>query len=194
METSWIAGGVSAVLLILIYMAYAKAIRLRNQAMEALASIDVQLRKRHDLIPNLLKMAQKYLDHERTLMESITSLRTQAQSAYDRKDPKAVAQHLTIEGQLSATTGRLFNMVQEAYPDMKSSEIMLNTQQTFTEVEGHIAAARRFYNASVTDLNNFTQIQPTGAIAAMAGVGAFPYFEETSQAVNDPVNVNDHMN
>jgi len=193
MTTTWmIVGGVFFVLFLL-YAMYAKSIRLRNQVLESLAAIDVQLRKRHDLIPNLLKMAQKYLDHERALMENVTALRTQAQASYDRADPQAVGQHLAVEAQLSASTGRLFNMVHEAYPDMKSAEIMSTTQETFTEVESHIAAARRFYNASVTDLNNFAQVQPMAAIAAMAGVFAFPYFEETNEAVRAPIDVNDHM-
>lgn len=189
----WIGVGGIALVLAIAYSMYVKAIRLRNQVLEALAAIDVQLRKRHDLIPNLLKMAQKYLNHERALMENVTALRAQVEASYDRTDPNAVAQHLALEGQLSATTGRLFNMVQEAYPDMKSSDIMNTTQETFTEVESHIAAARRFYNAAVTDLNNFAQVQPMSAIAAMAGVHPFPYFEETDEAVRAPVDVDEHM-
>ncbi len=193
METTWIWIGAGVLVILLIYWMYAKAISLRNQVLEALASIDVQLRKRHDLIPNLLKMAQKYLDHERALMESITSLRTRAQGSYDKSNPKAVAEHLAIEGQLSASAGQLFNMVAEAYPDMKSAEIMTNTQETFTEVESHIAAARRFYNSAVTDLNNFAQVQPMGSVAAMAGVRPFPYFAEDEAVVRAPVNVDDHL-
>ena len=193
METVWIVVGIVVAVLLLIYSMYVKSIRLRNQVLEALGSIDVQLRKRHDLIPNLLKIAQKYLDHERTLMQNVTALRTRAQASYDRSDPNAVAQHLALEGQLSAATGQLFNMVHEAYPDMKSAEIMSNTQETFTEVESHIAASRRFYNAAVTDLNNFAQVQPMSTIATMAGVHPFPYFEEDDQAVRAPIDVNDHM-
>lgn len=193
MSITWIVVGVIVAVLLLIYSMYVKSIALRNQVLEALASIDVQMRKRHDLIPNLLKMAQKYLDHERALMENVTALRSQAQSSYDRSDPQAVGQHLAVEAQLSASTGRLFNMVHEAYPDMKSAEIMSTTQETFTEVESHIAAARRFYNASVTDLNNFAQVQPMAGISAMAGVYPFPYFEEIDEAARAPVDVNDHM-
>lgn len=189
----WIVLGVIAFILVIIYSMYAKSIRLRNQVLEALGAIDVQLRKRHDLLPNLLKMAQKYLDHERELMESVTSLRNQAQVTYDRTDPDAVSRHLVLEGQLSQATGRLFNMVAEAYPDMKSHEIVSNAQETFTEVESHIAAARRFYNAAVTDLNNFAQVQPMAAIAAMVGVRPFPYFEESNETVRAPVDVDTYM-
>jgi len=81
----------------------------------------------------------------------------------------------------------------EAYPDMKSVDVMTTTQQAFTEVENHIAAARRFYNSAVTDLNNFAQVQPMAAIAAMSGVRPFPYFEETNKAVRAPIDVDDHL-
>lgn len=183
---------VVAVLALIFYVLYARLITKRNQAREALSSIDVQLRQRHDLIPNVVTLAQKFMTHERDVLESVVAARTQAQAPYKRDDPEAVRQHLDAEKQLSASLSRLF-AVAEAYPELRSSDTIVTAQQTLNEVEGHIAAARRFYNSAVTDLNNAVEIWPSSMIASMIGVKAMPFYEIEDAAARQPVNVADFM-
>ena len=178
-------------LLVLGYVWYAKLIMRRNKAREALSSIDVQLRKRHDLLPNILKLAQKFMTHEKDLLDRITALRGQAMAGYRPDDPAAVTQHLDAERELQAATLRLF-AVAENYPELRSSETVVEAQQTFTEVEGHISAARRFYNAAVTDLNNSCQIFPGNIVAGWAKVRPMPFFEIEERA-RAAVDVDDYL-
>lgn len=168
--------GLVAVVLIGGYAWYATLISRRNRAREALSSIDVQLRKRHDLVPNVLKIASRFMEHERDLLNEVTEQRARAMADYDKSDPEAVGAHLEAERKLQAGMVRLFATA-EAYPELRSAETMVNAQQTYSEVEGHIAAARRFYNASVTDLNNAVEIFPGSVIAGMAGVKPMPFYE-----------------
>lgn len=184
---------VFAVIICLIgYWLYVRLIRRRNQALEALSSIDVQLRKRHDLIPNALKLANKFMSHERSLLDELTRLRTQAQQPYDASDADAVAGHLNAEGGLQAGMRQLF-AVAENYPELHSSETIVQAQQTFNEVEGHIAAARRFYNSAVTQLNNAVQIFPGSVIASLINIKAMPFFEIEDAAMRQPVDADDYL-
>ena len=178
-------------LLVLGYIWYASLIGRRNKAREALSSIDVQLRKRHDLLPNILKLAQKFMTHEKELLDRITALRGQAMAGYRADDPDAVRQHLEAERELQAQTLRFF-AVAENYPELRSSDTVLEAQQTFTEVEGHISAARRFYNAAVTDLNNACEIFPGNVIAGIAKVRPMPFFE-IEESARAPVDVDDYL-
>jgi LemA protein len=173
------------------YFWYVSLIRRRNRAREALSSIDVQLRKRHDLLPNVLKLAGRFMAHEKELLEEIVRLRTQAMQSYRPEAPDEVKAHLEAESALQAATGRLM-MVMEQYPQLRSVETMTEAQQTFTEVEGHISAARRFYNAAVTDLNNAVEVFPGSMIANIAGVRPMPFFE-TEEAARAPVDVDDYL-
>ena len=181
-----------ALLIIVLYAMYVKLITKRNQAREALSSIDVQLRQRHDLIPNVVTLAQKFMTHEREVLEGVIAARNQAQAPYKPDDPNAVRQHLAAESQLSAGLSRLF-AVAEAYPELRSSETILTAQQTLNEVEGHIAAARRFYNSAVTDLNNSVEIFPSSMVAGLVGVQKMPFYEVEDAAARQPVNVADYM-
>ncbi len=183
---------VIAVIAIILYFLYVALIKRRNTAREALSSIDVQLRKRHDLVPNVVTLAQKFMTHERELLEGITQARNLAQSSYSRDDPAAVAEHLGAEAKLQSGLMHLF-AVAENYPELRSAETIQNAQQTVNEVEGHIAAARRFYNSAVTDLNNAVEIWPSSVIAGMVGVKQMPFFEIEDEAVREPVNVADYM-
>jgi LemA protein len=174
-----------------VYMIYVTVIKRRNTAREALSSIDVQLRKRHDLIPNIVTLAQKFMTHERELLTNLTEARNLAHQSYDPGDPDAVQQHLGAERSVQSGMMQLF-AVAENYPELRSSDTIQNAQQTYSEVEGHISAARRFYNSAVTDLKNACEIWPMSMVAAMAGVKALPYFE-VDEAVREPVNVVDIM-
>lgn len=173
------------------YLWYVSLIRRRNRAREALSSIDVQLRKRHDLLPNVIKLAGRFMEHEKELLEEIVRLRGQAMQGYRPEVPEEVKAHFDIESALQAAAGRLMVAV-EQYPELRSVETMTEAQQTFTEVEGHISAARRFYNAAVTELNNAVEIFPGSVIANMAAVRAMPFFE-IEEAARAPVNVDDYL-
>ena len=185
----WIIVGV---LVVIAYGWYVSLITRRNRAREALSSIDVQLRKRHDLIPNVLKLARKFMGHEKELLDSLTELRTQAQAGYRVDVPEDVAKHLAAEGALQTGLARLF-AVAENYPELRSSETIVAAQQTYSEVEGHIAAARRFYNSAVTRLNNAIQIFPGSLIAGLANVRAMPFFELEDTAIREPVDADKYL-
>lgn len=168
-------------LLAFLYFWYAGLIAKRNKAKEALSGIDVQLKQRLDLIPNILKIASKFMEHESELLTQITALRTQATSSYDKNNKDAVAEHLNIAKQLEGKMGQLMVNV-ENYPTLKSDQTMLQAMQTYNEVESMIAAARRFYNSAVTALNNSVEVFPGNIIANMAGVQTMPFFEAEAEA------------
>lgn len=188
----WLPIVLAIVVLIAIYGWYMTLIQRRNKAREALSSIDVQLRKRHDLLPNVLKLAQKFMTHEKQLLTELTALRAQVTQSYDRSDPEQVAQHLEAARSLEAGMSRLF-AVAENYPELRSSETIVTAQHTYTEVEGHIAAARRFYNSAVGSLNNAVEIFPGSVIANLAGVKTMPFYEIEDTEIREPVNVDDHL-
>jgi len=173
------------------YYFYLRLIKQRNYALEALSSIDVQLKKRHDLVPNILKIAKKFMEHEDAVLTKVTQMRTISASDYDKTNPEEVAQHLEASKQLQSAMMNLF-AVAENYPDLKSQETMVRAQETYEEVEGHISAARRFYNSAVTDLKNLVEIFPSSMIANMLGIKAMPYFE-VDEAERKPVDAADYL-
>lgn len=167
---------VLGVVLIGSYIWYASLIGKRNRTREALSGIDAQLKQRFDLIPNVLTIAQKFMEHEKGLITDITALRTAAAQPYDRNDANAVREHLANTQALSSKMGSLMLNV-ENYPTLKSDQTMVQAMQTYNEVEAQITAARRFYNSAVTELNNAVQIFPGNLIAGLAGVKEMPFFE-----------------
>jgi LemA protein len=182
---------VTGVVLGLVYGWYASIISRRNRALEALSGIDVQLQKRSDLIPNILKIAKKFMEHEQELITQVTELRTRMDEGYDAADASSVQGHLKAAEALGGAMGKLMVAV-EAYPDLKSSDNMLQAQRTYNEVEAHISAARRFYNASVTQLNNSIQIFPGTLLAGVAGASPMPFYEADDGA-KAPVNADDYL-
>ena len=185
----WIIVGVAVVGL---YVWYATIVKRKNRVDEALSGIDVQLSQRHELIPNILAIAKRYLAHEQTLLADIARLRTTGQERIGSSDPKAIAEKFEAENQLSAGLGRLF-AVAEGYPDLKSDALMVRAQATYQEVETNVAAARRFYNSSVTALRNACQIFPGPLVAGLAGVGQMPPFFQAPVEHRGPVNAADHL-
>jgi LemA protein len=173
--TGWIVGAVAVAILAGLYVWYATLIRRANKAKEALASIDVHLRQRHDLIPNLVKLAGRFMEHERGLIEEVTRLRARAKAARD-SDTGSTGERFAAENALSQATGRLLVSV-ESYPALKSDVTIIEAQRGWAEAEAQITAARRFYNAAVGDLNNAIQVYPGGVLAAVAGVQSMPFFE-----------------
>ena len=152
----------------------------RNAVDYAYGSIDVQLKKRWDLVPNLVSTVKSYARHESELFESITSARNRAKSAHD-----ASAERFDGERHLDAGLPRLI-AVAEDYLDMKSDKQFLNLQRNLTEIEAQIAAARRAYNASVMNYNNGVDMFPSSIIAAMFGFKRRQHFETRSSERNSP--------
>lgn len=174
------------------YFWYVKLISRRNAAREALSSIDVQLKKRHDLLPNILKLAGRFMEHEKELLEGLTALRARVDAGYDPNDPSAVQAHLTAGQELQTGMARFF-AVAENYPELRSAETIAKAQDSFAEAEAHISAARRFYNAAVSDLNNAVEIFPGSMIASWARVKAMPFWEMEDPAHRAAVNVDDYL-
>ncbi len=173
-------------LLAVLYSWYVSIIARRNKALEALSGIDVQLKNRSDLIPNILKIAQRFMQHETQIFTEVTKLREALSQDYNKKNPDEVKQHLIASEELSQKMGSLM-LRAESYPELKSSENMLHAQRSYNEVEAQIAAARRFYNSAVASLRNSIEIFPGNLVAALAGVKTMPLYEadEASKAAVD---------
>ena len=180
-----------AVIAVGAYMIYAGLIAKRNKAQEALSGIDVQLTKRHDLIPNILTIAKRFMEHEKELLEGITALRQQAVEINAKASADEASRAFEIEKQLQTKMGQFMVQV-EAYPELKSDTQMLEAQRAYTEVEANIAASRRFYNSAVGDLKNAVEIFPSSMIAGMINITAMPFFE-ADEAARAPVNAADHL-
>lgn len=172
------------------YAVYVSVIKKKNKVKEAFASIDVQLKKRYDLIPNILVTANKFMEHETTLIEDITKLRTEAINK--ASNFSNIEDKMKLESELQSKLGQLFVSV-ENYPQLKSNETMVQAMQTFSEVEEHIAAGRRFYNAAVLDLNNAVEIFPSSVIASSMGLTALPFFEISEEKERALINAKDYF-
>lgn len=175
-----------------VYVWYASIVRRRNRVLEALAGIDVQLQQRHDLIPNVLTLARRFMEHERTLITEITTLRARASEQVGQRDFARIPEKFAAEAELGREVGRLFALA-ENYPQLKSDAPMIEAQRTYAEVEANIAAARRFYNTTVGDLRNAVQIFPGSLLKGLAGVSMLPAFFEAPDAARRSVNAADHL-
>ena len=159
---------VVAVLVLWLIGSFNGLIHTRNQAQEAFSDIDVQLKRRYDLIPNLVESVKGYMTHEASVFEKVTQARTQAMTATG--SAKAGA-----EDQLSGALKSLF-AVAENYPQLKANENFLSLQSELTDTEDKIQAARRFYNGMVRDLNNKIQSFPSNIIASTFGFKQMDFF------------------
>ena len=174
---AWVAIGIVVVLLVILWTLYNGLVRLRNQVKNAWAQIDVQLKRRHDLIPNLVETTKGYMKFERETLEAVTKARNialQASSAGAGERAKA-------EGELSSALSRLLAVV-ERYPDLKANQDFLALQEQLTSTENKIAFSRQFYNDSVLRYNNQTQVVPSNIVASMFGFKAGEFFEVTVAA------------
>ncbi len=178
-----------AVIALGFYSIYVGLIQKKNKVQEAFSSISVQLKKRYDLIPNILTLAGKFMEHERGLMEKVTELRTQAMSLPN--DINSIGKKLELDNQIKSAMGQIMVAV-ENYPQLKSDQTMITAMQTYNEVEEHIAAARRFYNSAVLELNNAVEIFPSSMVAAMVGVRRQEFFQ-VAEAETKPVNAADFL-
>ncbi|HOK00771.1 MAG TPA: LemA family protein [Candidatus Pacearchaeota archaeon] len=170
------------ILVLWIIFSYNSFVSLYNQAKEAWADIEVQLKRRYDLIPNLIETVKGYAAHEKDLFEKVTEARTKAISAQTMKD------HVEAENFLSETLKSLF-AVSENYPQLKASENFLELQRELRDTEDKIQAARRFYNSNVRDLNIKIEKFPTNIIAKIFKFKKMEFFETKEDKENEPVKV-----
>ena len=169
-----IIGGLGVALLVIVVLwaagAYNGLVRLRQEVKSAWSQIDVQLKRRHDLIPNVVEAVKGYLAHERQTLESVIKARTQAVSAVGMQD-KAQA-----ENALTQTLRSLFAVV-ERYPDLKASQNVQALQEELTSTENRISFARQFYNDQAARLNTAIESVPTNIIASSGGFTKVEFFQ-----------------
>jgi len=154
---------------------YNRLVRNRTRAEEAWSGIDVQLKRRRNLIPNLLETVKGYAKHEKSALEEVTRLRTGAENA------KTVAEKAQAEGALSGALANVF-AVAEAYPDLKASENFQQLQASLQEIEDQIQLSRRYYNGAVRDLNVMVDSFPSNIVANMFNFVKKEFFEMTDEA------------
>ncbi len=170
-------------LVLLVIFIYNRLVTYRMRAKEALSDIDVQSKRRFDLIPNLVETVKGYAAHEKGVLENVTAARAAVMGVKGNPLEKAKA-----EDQLSNTLKSLF-AVAENYPQLKANENFLELQRELTDTEDKMQAARRFSNSTVRDLNTAVQTFPTNLIAGMMGFKEENFFETTSEAERQPVQV-----
>lgn len=178
MRWDWIAYGVLAVLLIYAVIVFNRLIRQRNVVREAWSGIDVQLKRRTDLVPALVETVKGYATHERTLLEEVTQRRAKSIDAAAQGGVNETAQ---AAQQLGSSLGRLI-AVAEAYPQLKANENFLKLQEQLAEIEEQLQYARRYYNGAVRNLNISIQSFPEMLIAKPLGFSEQPFFELDDRA------------
>lgn len=186
--------GLFILLLVAVVGAYNKLVTLRNRFKNAFAQIDVQLKRRYDLIPNLVEIAKGYMGHERATLEAVIQARNQAVSAgkaaaQNPADSGAVRQLVGAENVLTGALGRLFAL-SEAYPDLKANQNMMQLTEELTSTENRISFARQAYNDAVTLYNTAREVFPTVLIAGMFNFTSAVLFELTDEAQKEAPKVN----
>ncbi len=186
----WIALGVVLFLMFIFAMwamgIFNKLVTLRNRYENAFSQIDVQLKRRHDLIPNLVNVAKGYMEHEKDTLEAVIQARNQAISATSAAssnpgDAGAMKELGAAESNLNGAIGRLL-MIAESYPDLKANENMLALQEELTSTENKVSFARQSYNDSVTTYNTARELFPANVVAGMFGFGEAQLFVVDEEA------------
>lgn len=170
MTTTIIIIAVAVVILLGIIGLYNNLVRMRNNRENAFANIDVQLKQRHDLVPQLVSTVKGYASHEKTVLENVTNARTAAMSANNINDK------IQAENKLSSALANL-KVSLEAYPDLKANQNFLQLQTEISDIENKLAASRRFFNSATKELNNAVQTFPANILAGMFGFHKEPMFE-----------------
>jgi len=176
---------VLAVLVLWIIFLYNGLIRLRNRTKEAWSDIDVQLKRRHDLIPNLIESVRGYMKHEKELLENITRARSAAVAAQSAGNTQELAKQESVLGNLLGGLRVAF----EAYPDLKANTNMAQLMDELSDTENKIQASRRFYNGMVRDFNTKMETFPNNLIAGMLKFTKFDFFEIEDAAERQNVKV-----
>ena len=174
----------AAVALWLIFT-YNGLVTLRNRVKEAWSDIDVQLKRRHDLIPNLVESVKGYLKHERELLENVTKYRAQAMEAQGSGNTTALGQ---AEGMLGSMLSGL-RVAVEAYPDLKANTNVAQLMDELSDTENKLSASRRFYNGQTRDFNTKLEVFPTNMIGGMLKFTKFDFFEITEPTERENVKV-----
>lgn len=182
MPLIWIIIIIAAVVVVWLIATYNRLIQLNVRTDEAWSDIDVQLKRRYDLIPNLVETVKGYAKHEKEAFENVTKARAAALGA------KGVEEKAEAENQLTGALKTIF-AVAEAYPDLKANQNFLELQRELTDTEDKIQASRRFYNANVRDMNIAVQTFPTNIIAQSLGFKKRDLFELSEEAAKEPVKV-----
>lgn len=167
--------GILAVIILWIIAVYNKLIRSKNRVDESYSDIDVQLKRRYDLIPNLMETVKGYMTHEKETLVKLTEARSAAMNVHDNKNA-TIAEREQAENALSGTLKSLFAL-SENYPDLKASQNFLQLQDELSDTENKIQAARRFYNGNVRDFNTLIQVFPTNMIAGMLKFVKYEFFQ-----------------
>lgn len=169
--TLWWLGGFAFVVLAAIAVVFNDLVAARNQVRAAWSDIDVQLTRRHDLVPQLVAAVQGYASYERATLTAVTDLRTRAMAA------ASLADKAQVEGELAQQIKRILAL-QERYPDLKASENFLQLQHDLVGIEDHLQYARRFYNGAVRDLNNRIETFPSLLVAQLARFRPAEFFRQ----------------
>ena len=184
--------GIIAVLIILwLIGGYNGLVKLRNRYRNGFAQIDVQLKRRHDLIPNLVETAKGFMKHERETLEAVIQARNTASSARQGMNPDDAGQMknlMAAEAGLGSMLGKFFAL-SEAYPDLKSNQNMMQLSEELTSTENKVSFARQAYNDAVTSYNTKTETVPTNFIANMFNFKQAVLFEVTSEEERERVDV-----
>lgn len=184
MTTLYVVLAVLAVLVLWAILGYNRLVALTNRVQEAWADIDVQLKRRYDLIPNIVETVKGYATHEKDTLAKVTEMRTRAMNA------GTVEEHAAAENMLSGALKSLF-AVSESYPDLKANTNFLELQRELSDTENKLQAARRFYNSVVQELKNALEQFPSNIIGSVFGFKPSDFFAlaENEQAAKDPVKV-----
>lgn len=171
----WIIIGLIVLLVLFLILTYNRLVKLRNRIDASWSQIDVQLRRRYDLIPNLVETVKGYAQHERETFEAVTKARQQAQQA------QGVEEQAQAENMLTGALRQLF-AVAEAYPQLQANQNFLALQEELTGTEGRIAFSRQFYNEQVLSYDNAREVFPTSIVAGAFNFEEKPYFETEEQS------------
>ena len=175
----WIAIIAAVVVIVLVVLLYNSLVSKKNQVINVFGTIDAMLKKRYDLLPKLITTVKTYMQHERALLEEITEMRAKAVSGRLSDDEK-----VDLDNKVTKALGGIMVAV-ENYPDLKANQNFLQLQGTMNEVEEQISAARRAYNAAVTDYNNAVEMFPTNMAASMMGYKLKKVFEISEEQRQD---------
>jgi len=174
---------IATIALIFTIVAYNTIISAKNQVEQAKSSIEVYLQKRYDLIPNLVKIVQQYVQYEKQTLQQLTQLRTELLKLKDDFS----SQRIQKESQIDQALKTIF-AVAENYPDLKASQNFLELQKQWQQIESNLAAARRAYNSALKRLKDLTQMRPYSLIAKLINIPDYAFFEATPEA-HSPVKI-----
>lgn len=187
---SFVALGLTLLFIVIAYAVYTSVIQAKNYADTQLSNIDIQLRRRLDTIPNLLKTARKFMTHEQDLIKEVTELRSQAAGTPADAAPEKA---FDINNKLASKMGSLMVSV-ENYPDLKSDSVVQKAMSDLSLIEEDISASRRLYNNAVLDFNNKFDIFPYSIVASMLNYERMvPYQDADPQKIAQSINVDDHL-